>query len=311
MQDIADQLRSWSAAGRAFALASVVSVQGSAPRRAGAALAVDSDGEVVGSVSGGCVEAAVYELCQEVLRAWRPNRVTVCDARPVFATARRFPAAHEVVVDWAHRYLDAEEAAGRLDARTVLCCAVLSDPRPEVRHPLLERALRLPVGYVGAMGSRHVHRERLERLREAGLARQRSPIGLDLCAGTPEETAVSIAAEIVGLQRGGTFRPLGATSTSIRHGGARADRRAAAPPRPPSRTPPSPTAGDEGEGAVHDGLNRRPRQEPSSGPAGPNRTGSVVQASGSAQEPGHGRSLEQRFQRHLDAQGVTRLRDHP
>ena len=134
-------------------------------------------------------------------------RVTVCDARPVFATATRFPAADEVIVDWPHRYLRAEAEGGRIDGRTVIC-VLTHDPKFDV--PLLEVALRLPeVAYVGAMGSRRTHEDRLARLRESGLseeelARLSSPIGLDLGARTPEETAVSIAAEIIALQWGGS-----------------------------------------------------------------------------------------------------------
>jgi xanthine dehydrogenase accessory factor len=133
-------------------------------------------------------------------------RVTVCDARPVFATARRFPDAHEVVVDWPHRYLTAEAEAGRLDPRTAVC-VLTHDTRFDV--PVLQVALGLPLGYVGAMGSRRTHDDRLKRLREAGvseadLARLSSPIGLDLGARTPEETALSVAAEIVALRWGGT-----------------------------------------------------------------------------------------------------------
>ena len=94
-------------------------------------------------------------------------QVTVCDARPVFATASRFPEADEVVVDWPHRYLEAEGEAGRIDGRTVIT-VLTHDPKFDV--PLLEVALRLPeVAYVGAMGSRRTHDDRLERLREAGL----------------------------------------------------------------------------------------------------------------------------------------------
>jgi xanthine dehydrogenase accessory factor len=147
-------------------------------------------------------------------------RVTVCDARPVFATVSRFPAAHEVVVDWPHRYLRAEAEAGRIDRRTVLC-VLTHDPKFDV--PLLEVALRLPeVGYVGAMGSRRTHEDRLERLRAAGLteeelARFSSPIGLDLGARTPEETAISIAAEIVALQWGGSGERLAGTEGRIHH----------------------------------------------------------------------------------------------
>jgi xanthine dehydrogenase accessory factor len=133
-------------------------------------------------------------------------RVTVCDARPVFATASRFPDADEVVVDWPHRYLAGEAQAGRVDGRTVLC-VLTHDPKFDV--PLLKVALRLSdVAYIGAMGSRRTHDDRLERLREAGLTegeltRLASPIGLDLGARTPEETAVSIAAEIIAVRWGG------------------------------------------------------------------------------------------------------------
>jgi xanthine dehydrogenase accessory factor len=133
-------------------------------------------------------------------------RVTVCDARPVFATASRFPGANEVVVEWPHRYLAAEAGAGRIDGRTVLC-VLTHDPKFDV--PLLEVALRLPeVAYIGAMGSRRTHDDRRARLLERGLteaelARMSSPIGLDLGARTPEETAVSIAAEMIATHWGG------------------------------------------------------------------------------------------------------------
>lgn len=144
--------------------------------------------------------------------------VTVCDARPVFATTARFPEADEVVIDWPHRYLAAEHEAGRIDPRTVV--AVLThDPKFDV--PLLERALRMPeLSYVGAMGSRRTHEDRLARLREAGLtdeelARLSSPIGLDLGARTPEETAISIAAEIVAGRWGGSGEPLASTAGRI------------------------------------------------------------------------------------------------
>ncbi|MFF0384737.1 XdhC family protein [Streptomyces sp. NPDC004286] len=367
MLDIAEELNAWIAAGRDFAVATVVAVSGSAPRSTGAALAVDAEGRVVGSVSGGCVEGAVYELCRQALvdgrpvlerfgyddedglgtgltcggtidvlvvpvRADSPDRpmlaaalaaaasgravalarivagppdllggallvdddgtphggfgghpdldrtiaaeaaafldagrtgtvevgergarcgspvtvliesavppprmivfgavdfaaalvrvgkflghhVTVCDARPVFTTHARFLEADEVVVDWPHRYLERTAT----DARTVLC-VLTHDPKFDV--PLLRLALRLPVAYVGAMGSRRTHLDRLERLREAGvtdrqLAGLRSPIGLDLGARTPEETALSIAAEIVAARRGGTGISLTGAHTPI------------------------------------------------------------------------------------------------
>lgn len=369
MLDIAEELDRWVGQGREFAVATVVAVGGSAPRQPGAALAVDRDGTVIGSVSGGCVEGAVYELCQQALddgitvrerfgysdedafavgltcggiidilvtpvRADDPARpvyaaalataargeaaavarvtegpaellgrpllvrpqgahegglgghpeldrtvaaearamldggrtgsvtlgadgslcgqpltllvessvppprmivfgaidfaaalvragkflgyhVTVCDARPVFATKARFPEADELVIEWPHRYL----ARTAVDARTALC-VLTHDAKFDI--PLLQAALRMPAAYVGAMGSRRTHLERNDRLREAGvteieLARLRSPIGLDLGARTPEETALSIAAEIVADRRGGSGVPLTGAHTPIHH----------------------------------------------------------------------------------------------
>ena len=141
--------------------------------------------------------------------------VTVCDARQVFATKSRFPDADEVIVEWPHRFL----AGTSIDSRTVIC-VLTHDPKFDV--PLLEVALRTPAGYIGAMGSRRTHDDRLERLREVGLteaelARLRSPIGLDLGARTPEETAVSIAAELIQLRWGGSGQPLTATEGRIHH----------------------------------------------------------------------------------------------
>ncbi|MDV9175494.1 XdhC/CoxI family protein [Streptomyces sp. W16] len=373
MLDIAEELHRWVEQGRDFAVATVVAVSGSAPRRPGAALAVDTDGTAIGSVSGGCVEGAVYELCQQALTdgetvlerfgysdedafavgltcggvidilitpvrvgdpartavstalsaaangaatalarivsgpaellgralAVRPDgsypydydggfgahpeldrtvaaeaaaqldagrtgiveigeqgsrcgapltvlvessvppprmivfgaidfasalvrigkflnyHVTVCDARPVFATRARFPDADEIVVEWPHKYLERTD----VDARTVLC-VLTHDAKFDV--PLLQLALRLPVAYVGAMGSRRTHLDRNERLREVGvtemeLARLRSPIGLDLGARTPEETALSIASEIVANRRGGNGVSLTGAHTPIHH----------------------------------------------------------------------------------------------
>ncbi len=145
-------------------------------------------------------------------------RVTVCDARPVFATATRFPSADEVVVKWPHKFLAEELEGQRIDPRTVIC-VLTHDPKFDV--PVLEKALRIPeVAYVGAMGSRRTHADRLERLREAGLtevelARLSSPIGLDLGARTPEETAVSIAAEIIARRWGGSGDRLTTTDGRI------------------------------------------------------------------------------------------------
>ncbi|MCX8528003.1 MAG: XdhC family protein [Candidatus Nanopelagicales bacterium] len=146
-------------------------------------------------------------------------RVTVVDARPVFATRKRFPDADEIVVDWPHRWLEQQH----VDQRTVI--AVLThDPKFDV--PALRVALRTDAGYIGAMGSRRTHEDRLERLKEAGvtadeIARLHSPIGLDLGARTPEETAISIAAEIVQARWGGSGQHLAATQGPIHPGAAR------------------------------------------------------------------------------------------
>ncbi|MEV0954236.1 XdhC/CoxI family protein [Promicromonospora sp. NPDC050249] len=148
-------------------------------------------------------------------------RVTVCDARPIFATSARFPEADDVVVDWPHRYLAAEIEAGRVTEHDAVC-VLTHDPKFDV--PLLRTALtELPAGtYVGAMGSRRAHAEREARLIEDGvppeaLVRLRSPIGLDLGARTPDETAVSIAAEMIAARSGASARPLRETDGPI-HG---------------------------------------------------------------------------------------------
>ncbi|WP_086820652.1 XdhC family protein [Allokutzneria sp. NRRL B-24872] len=275
MIEIADSLRAWARAGREFAVATVTATSGSAPRPVGTSMAVDSEGSVIGNVSGGCVDGAVYELCREAIVSGESSthtfgysdetafavgltcggvievvvqpspvlipegtaqprllifgaldfaaalttigvflgyRVTVCDARPVFATPERFPGA-DVVVDWPHRYLDQTT----VDGQTAIC-VLTHDPKFDV--PVLTRALRMPVGYVGALGSRRAHAERLELLRANGLsveelARLRSPVGLDLGGRTAEETALSIAAEIVACRRGGSGLPLSALSGPI------------------------------------------------------------------------------------------------
>ena len=132
--------------------------------------------------------------------------VTVCDARPVFATPARFPEADEVVVDQPGRLLDRiGPSLGPRDA----VCVLTHDVKFDV--PAIVGALATQVGYVGAMGSRRTHADRMERLvgagvSEAHLARLHSPIGLDLGGGSPGETAVSILAEIV-AQRSGAPGP--------------------------------------------------------------------------------------------------------
>jgi xanthine dehydrogenase accessory factor len=128
--------------------------------------------------------------------------VTVCDAREVFATRRRFPMADEVVVDWPDRHLAAiGDSLGPRDA----VCVLTHDAKFDV--PAIMSALNTRVGYLGAMGSRRTHADRVERLRsegidDAALARLMAPIGLDIGARTPEETAISICAEIIALRTG-------------------------------------------------------------------------------------------------------------
>jgi xanthine dehydrogenase accessory factor len=129
-------------------------------------------------------------------------RVIVCDAREVFATRRRFPAADEVVVSWPGPLFD--QRGTQLGTRDAVC-VLTHDSKFDV--PAVRGALATRVGYIGVMGSRKTHDKRTERLREAGvteteLARLMSPIGLDLGARTPEETAISICAEIIARRTG-------------------------------------------------------------------------------------------------------------
>ncbi|NNH71317.1 XshC-Cox1 family protein [Nocardia uniformis] len=368
MRDILEHIIPWYSGGDRFAVATVVGTFRSAPRPPGASMAVSSDGEAIGSVSGGCVEGAVYELAREAIatglssvhrfgvadddafavgltcggiidilvqpvdavsapefaavarsiedglpvatatvvtagsrlgrrlvvwpdrvsgslgdphldaaviedvvamldqgttgirhygfrgerrrddiavfvQSFAPPprmfvfgaidfaaavarigrflgyRVTVCDARPVFTTRKRFPDADEVVVSWPHRFLAEAIGNDQVDGRTVIC-VLTHDPKFDL--PLLDLALRSDAGYVGAMGSRRTHDDRLAQLRARGLsdaqlARLSSPIGLDLGARTPEETAVSVAAEIIAAHWGASGRPLAATTGRI-HG---------------------------------------------------------------------------------------------
>src|ERR687897_613920 len=242
MRDLLDELDRWRAEGVPVAVARVVDLDGSGPRSPGAAMAVNERGEVIGSVSGGCVEGAVVSeaVVAVFVESFAPPpqmlvfgavdftaalvrvakvlgyRVTVCDAREVFATRSRFPQADDVVVDWPDRLLGRVGAG--LTARDAVC-VLTHDAKFDV--PALIAALDTEVGYVGAMGSRRTHADRLERLREAGvgdeaLARIRAPIGIDIGARTPEETAVSICAEII-AQRTGRHdaRPLRSTDGPI------------------------------------------------------------------------------------------------
>ena len=142
-------------------------------------------------------------------------RVTVCDARSVFATSKRFPMADEVVVSWPDRLLgEVGEQLGPRDA----VCVLTHDAKFDV--PAITSALATDAGYIGVMGSRRTHDDRTGRLIDAGvtneqLARLRSPIGLDIGAATPEETAVSIVSEIIALRTGRKAEALSSTTGPI------------------------------------------------------------------------------------------------
>lgn len=148
--------------------------------------------------------------------------VTVCDARTQFATAKRFPMADAVVNDWPDRYLAG--IATRLGERDAVC-VLTHDVKFDV--PAIVGALATGVGYIGAMGSRRTHATRAERLREAGvndeeLARIMAPIGLDIGARTPEETAVAICAEIIAVRNGRSAASLRSSTGPIHEPTARA-----------------------------------------------------------------------------------------
>ncbi|HET7479033.1 MAG TPA: XdhC/CoxI family protein [Rubrobacteraceae bacterium] len=161
-------------------------------------------------------------------------RVIVCDARPVFATRERFPSADEVVVAWPDEFLKTAE----VDKRSVIC-VLTHDPKFDV--PVLKAALETDAGYIGAMGSRRTHDNRTARLKEEGvteeqLARISSPIGLDIGARTPEQTAVAIAAEVIALHTG--------------HSGGRLAERSGPIHVPDADMPASPDAKDASEPAT-------------------------------------------------------------
>jgi xanthine dehydrogenase accessory factor len=150
--------------------------------------------------------------------------VTVCDVWETLVTRERFPAAVELIVGLPHEHLAALDAA-LVDDRTAVC-VLTHDERLDV--PALAAALALPVGFVGAMGARGTVAHRTALLREAGvaaadIARVRSPLGLDLGGASPEETAISVLAEIVAARHGGSGVPLSTRSGPLH-------RRAAEPP---------------------------------------------------------------------------------
>jgi xanthine dehydrogenase accessory factor len=138
-------------------------------------------------------------LCRLAKAAgWRPF---VCDPRSQFATPARFPAAEEVIVAWPD---EAFARLGGIDRATYV--AVLTHD-PKLDDAALSIALRSDAPYVGAMGSRRAQAQRRERLLAAGLEEQlldrvAAPIGLDLGAVTPEETALSIMSEVVAVRNG-------------------------------------------------------------------------------------------------------------
>jgi xanthine dehydrogenase accessory factor len=211
---IADDTRGWLAVGRSGVLEFGTDGQ---RRGAGMEVFVSSFAPRPRMLVFGAIDFAAALARQGSFLGYR---VTVCDARPVFATRARFPTADEVVVDWPHRYLAAQAEAGEINENTVIC-VLTHDPKFDV--PVLELALRLPhVGYVGAMGSRRTHDDRMERLRAAGvtdteLNQLSSPIGLDLGARTPEETAVSIGADIIARRWGGGGHRLAEIEGRIHH----------------------------------------------------------------------------------------------
>ncbi len=147
-------------------------------------------------------------------------RVTVCDARSTFATKARFPMADEVVSAWPHVYLEAVDPP--LEERDAIC-VLTHDPKFDV--PALQAALRTRVGYLGALGSRRTHAERCQGLLTSGvsapeLERIMGPIGIDIGARTPEETAVAICAEIIACRTGRPAPCLRDGEGAIHHPGA-------------------------------------------------------------------------------------------
>jgi xanthine dehydrogenase accessory factor len=128
-------------------------------------------------------------------------RAYVCDPRSQFATAERFPDADEVIVAWPD---EAFARLGGIDRATYI--AVLTHD-PKLDDAALSIAVQSEAAYVGAMGSRRAQAQRRERLLAAGLAeelleRVAAPIGLDLGAVSPEETALSIMSEVVAVRNG-------------------------------------------------------------------------------------------------------------
>ncbi len=146
-------------------------------------------------------------------------RAFVCDPRSRFATRERFPEAEEVVAAWP------DEAFGRIGGIDRATYIVVLTHDPKLDDAALILALRSEAAYVGAMGSRRAQAQRRERLLAAGLdedllGRVAAPIGLDLGALTPEETALSIMAEVVAVRHGRDGGRLSHTAGRIHEVGA-------------------------------------------------------------------------------------------
>src|SRR5204863_80858 len=185
MRDVLEEIRRAADEGRPTAVATVVAARnGSAPRPVGSKLAVTDDGRIVGSVSGGCVEADVAERARAILAGEAPTLLTygIADEE---AWSVGLPCGSEIDV-WLER----------------------ADPDLWRRvEETLERALRGGAVYVGAVGSRRVQARRREQLAERGLGAEEiahvsGPAGLDLGGRAPAEIALAIAAEIVATLQG-------------------------------------------------------------------------------------------------------------
>ena len=127
-------------------------------------------------------------------------RVTLCDARRIFANKERFPEADEVVVMWPNEFLE----SAPVDKRTAII-VLTHDAKFDI--PLLEVALKTRAGYIGAMGSRRTHEKRVKELLDIGITEEQldriqAPLGLDIGATEPEEVAVATAAQIIALKYG-------------------------------------------------------------------------------------------------------------
>jgi xanthine dehydrogenase accessory factor len=299
MRDVIPDISRWLAEGKKVVLATVVKTWGSAPRKVGAHMGISQEGEITGSVSGGCVEGAVIATTQEVLESGAPQLlhfgvadeeawevglacggeievfVQLLDAEIYQTLARRIQdeqlTAYTTVIKGSEGWLghikvlegeaskkypftEQVEVAGQ--SQETFTNVILPSPRvimiggseianalaqvAEVLNyqvigiesgdpleplavnettaiviltdnlnddPALSAALNSKAVYIGVLGSKEYHADRVKRLKEAGvseeqIARIHAPVGLDIQAESPEETAIAIMAEIVAVQRG-------------------------------------------------------------------------------------------------------------